>query len=311
MGSLEAWTSALAGSMSQSYKPIVAMAIFDLAQEEIKRDVFVQRVSEFMWQLERKFSLNHGPVNNDVQQQIKACMDEHENETWAKVWRKLGQSEANKTPTPRDFIWTKLREMPLTKLPSSTTQTLYQVTDFGILLPQDSLATIQSNKKILLKMARCVLGEFLERFNSTSPRVNQKVKIAWEKKRPSLPSSYAETLNLYHAPAVCYICGSTIRGTPDWDHVIPFSHIGGHDLWNLMPACGPNSGTGVHCNQQKSAGRPSEEQIDSTERRNKSMLSWMKSEKSDVAMRKASKLVQELESAASKEELRRLWNSMI
>jgi len=76
--------------MSQSYKPIVAMAIFDLAQEEIKRDVFVQRVSEFMWQLERKFSLNHGPVNNDVQQQIKACMDEHENETWAKVWRKLG-----------------------------------------------------------------------------------------------------------------------------------------------------------------------------------------------------------------------------
>ena len=311
MGSLQAWTSALAGSMSQSYKPIVAMAIFDLAQEEIKRDAFVQRVSEFFWQLERRFSLNHGPVNNDVQQLIKACMDEQEDETWAKVWRKLGESEENKTRSPRDFIWTKLREMPLKKLPSSTTETLYLVTEDVILLPHESLATIQANKKALLKLARCILGEFLERFNSTSPRVNQKVKIAWEKKRPSLPSSYNEALSSYHVPAVCYICGSTIRDTPDWDHVIPFSHIGGHDLWNLMPACGPNSGTGLHCNQQKSAGRPTEGQIDSTEIRNQSMLSWLKSEKSEIPFRKASKLVQELESAASKEELRRLWNSML
>tara|TARA_B100000683_G_scaffold102907_1_gene101541 strand:- start:635 stop:1528 length:894 start_codon:yes stop_codon:yes gene_type:complete len=297
--------------MSQSYKPIVAMAIFDLAQEEINRDAFVQRVSEFFWQLERRFSLNHGPVSNDVQQQIKACMDEQENETWPKVWRKLGQTEGNKTRAPRDFIWTKLREMPLKKLPSSTTPTLYRVTADAILLPQESLATIQANKKALIKLARCILGEFLERFNSTSPRINQKVKIAWEKKRPSLPSSYTEALNSFHVPAVCYICDSTISGTPDWDHVIPFSHIGGHDLWNLMPACGTNSETGVYCNQQKSAGRPTEEQIDATERRNQRMLSWMKSEKSANALRKANKLVQELEHAATKEELRRLWTSMI
>ena len=154
MGSLQAWTSALAGSMSQSYKPIVAMVIFDLAQEEIKRDDFVQRVSEFFWQLERRFSLNHGPVNNDVQQQIKACIGEQENETWAKVWSKLGQSEENKTRSPRDFIWTKLREMPLKKLPSSTTETLYHVTENVILLPHQSIATIQANKKALLKLAR-------------------------------------------------------------------------------------------------------------------------------------------------------------
>ena len=126
------------------------MAIFDLAQEEIKRDAFVERVSEFFWQLERRFSLNHGPVNNDVQQQIKACMGEQENETWAKVWMKLGQSDKNKTRSPRDFIWNKLREMPLNKLPSSTTQTLYHVTDNVILLPHESLATIQANKKALL-----------------------------------------------------------------------------------------------------------------------------------------------------------------
>lgn len=311
MGSLQAWTSALAGSMSQSYKPIVAMAIFDLAQEEIKRDAFVQRVSEFFWQLERRFSLNHGPVNNDVQQQIKACMDETENETWTTVWRKLGQVDGNKTRAPRDFIWTKLCEMPLKKLPSNNTGTLYRVTDDGILLPKESLATIQANKKALLKLARCILGEFLERFNSTSPRVNQKVKIAWEKKRPPLPSSYTEALISYHKPVVCYICSTTISGTPDWDHVVPFSHIGGHDLWNLMPACGPNSGTGVHCNQQKSAGRPTEKQIDSTENRNQRMLSWLKSEKPDIPLRKANKLVQELEFAATKEELRRLWNAMI
>ena len=92
--------------------------------------------------------------------------------------------------------------------------------------------------------------------------------------------------------------------------MIPFSHIGGHDLWNLMPACGPNSGTGVHCNQQKSAGRPTEEQIDSTENRNQLMLSWLKSEKHDIPLRKANKLTHELEFAAAKEELRRLWNSM-
>ena len=36
-----------------------------------------------------------------------------------------------------------------------------------------------------------------------------------------------------------------IQGTPDWDQARPFSHMEnyGHDIWNLMPACGPNSNT--------------------------------------------------------------------
>gem|GEM_PF-4167665 len=57
MDYLQAWTNALSGAMSQSYKPIVALTIFDLAKEEISVTDFVDRLSEFFWQLERRFNL--------------------------------------------------------------------------------------------------------------------------------------------------------------------------------------------------------------------------------------------------------------
>ena len=263
--------------MSQSYKPIVALTIFDLANKEISSREFVDRVSEFFWQLERRFNLKHGPVNNEVHNQIVDCMANVDNPNiWKSVRRRLDFKDTDKSRSPREIIWHKLREMPLSKLPQSNSVRLYDVHETKIEIPEKSLLAIQANKKSLVTFARCRLGEFLEKCNSSSPRINQKVKIAWEKKRPNLPKYISEILNLYHSKIRCYICGKEIPGTPDWDHVIPFSHIGGHDIWNLMPACGPNSNTNSHCNQIKSARLPTQSEIRKTKVRNEEMLVWLK-----------------------------------
>ena len=312
MDYLQAWTNALSGAMSQSYKPIVALAIFDLSKEEISHTDFVNRVSEFFWQLERRFNLKHGPVNNEIHNQIVDCMNNVENpNNWASVQKRLDFTETGKSRSARDFIWAKLCEMPLKKLPQSGTDMLYSVHDAKIKIPEESLLSIQANKKSLVTFARCRLGEFLEKFNSSSPRINQKVKIAWEKKRPSLPKYITEILKSYHSKIRCYICGNEIPGTPDWDHVIPFSHIGGHDIWNLMPACGPNSKTNSHCNQIKSARLPSQSEISETKERNEKMLKWLK-ESHFVSINRlnSTKALRDLEFERANNELMRLANAM-
>ena len=277
MDSLQAWTNALSGAMSQSYKPIVALTIFDHADKTISSIDFVDRVSEFFWQLERRFNLKHGPVNNEVHNQILNCMANVDNpNSWKSVRRRLDFKDTDKSRSAREIIWHKLCEMPLRKLPQSDSVRLYNVHETKIEIPEKSLLAIQANKKSLVTFARCRLGEFLEKCNSSSPRINQKVKIAWEKKRPNLPKYISEILKSYHSKIRCYICGKEIPGTPDWDHVIPFSHIGGHDIWNLMPACGPKSNTNSHCNQIKSARLPNQSEIRKTKLRNEEMLVWLK-----------------------------------
>ena len=312
MDYLQAWTNALSGAMSQSYKPIVALTIFDLAEEEISITDFVDRLSEFFWQLERRFNLKHGPVRNDIHAQIVDCMNAVENSNnWATVRRRLDFKKTASTRSAREIIWQKLCEMPLKKLPQTDPDVLYTVHDSKIEIHQESLMAIQANKKALVTFARCRLGEFLEKFNSSSPRVNQKVKIAWEKKRPNLPKSVVDILKSYHSKIRCYICDQEILGTPDWDHVIPFSHIGGHDIWNLMPACGPNSNTNSNCNQIKSARLPTPSEIDKTRTRNGEMLIWLKTDYSGTAKgRNSVKALEDLEFEKANNELTRLANAM-
>lgn len=313
MATLKSWTDALSGTMSQSYKPIVALTIFELADREISKADFVDRVSEFFWQLENRFRLKHGPVRNEIHNQILECIENADRpDNWVSVKAQLDTTEKKGRRTRRDFIWAKLCEMPLDKLPITDTHELYSVEDKRIVISNDSLKVIQANRKSLTTFARCRLGEFLEKFNSSSPRVNQKVKIAWEKKRPNRPGYMSEILNAFHAELGCYICGEQISGTPDWDHVLPFSYIGGHDIWNLMPTCGPHSGNSTNCNQRKSARMPSEVEILQTEERNKSMLVWLENAHIDgVKNTSVRNAIRDLEFERSNHELRRLWNSIV
>ena len=304
---------ALNGSMVQSYKPIVCLALFELADEKISKKSFVDRVSEFFWQLETQFSLKHGPVNNEVHSRILECIEgAGKMDKWKNVKSQLDVIPKGGRRTRGDFIWSKLCEMPLDKLPSSSTDVLYSVESDHISIPEASLQVIKANRSALNTFARCRLGEFLEKYNSSSPRINQKVKIAWGGGvRPSTPSYMTEILGTYHDPMSCYLCGEIIENTPDWDHVLPFSFIGGDDLWNLMPSCGPHSGNSKNCNQQKSARMPSESEIGTTEIRNTEMLEWLK-DSSGHQLQKSSmdNGIKHLEFEKSTGELRRLWKSM-
>jgi hypothetical protein len=313
VSTLKSWTDALSGTMNQSYKPIVALTIFELADKEISSKDFVNRVSEFFWQLETRFQLKHGPGNNEIHGQIIECMQYADNkERWNSVKNQLDLTVKRGRRARRDTIWAKLCEMPLEKLPTSEDDELYYVHADRIIIPESSIEVIKANRKALTTFARCRLGEFLEKFNSSSPRINQKVKIAWDKKRPTRPGYMTEILSAFHEKLECYLCGSQIPRTPDWDHVLPFSYIGGHDIWNFMPTCGPHSGNSYNCNQKKSARMPSDEEIMRTEERNKSMLKWLgnydDASIKNTIIRNARR---DLEFERSNNELRRLWNSII
>ena len=121
----------------------------------------------------------------------------------------------------------------------------------------------------------------------------------------------AEIIYNFEAPLNCYICKEKILGTPELDHVIPFSHIGGHDIWNLMPSCGANSDNMNNCNQVKSSRLPTDYEITLTEQRNARMLLWLKSSSSDQLGKATLKNgIGNLEFSIQNNELRRLWNSM-
>jgi len=299
--------------MVQSYKPIVCLALFELADDKISKESFVDRVSEFFWQLETQFHLKHGPVNNEVHSKILECIEgSDKKDKWGKVKSQLDVIPKGGRRTRGDFIWSKLCEMPLDKLPSSSTDNLYFVESDHIRIPEASLQVIKASRNALNTFARCRLGEFLEKYNSSSPRINEKVKIAWGGGvRPGIRSYMREILGAYHDPLNCYLCGEVIVDIPDWDHVLPFSFIGGHDLWNLMPSCGPHSGNSKNCNQQKSARMPSDSEIGSAEIRNTEMLVWLK-DSSGHQLKKNSmnRGIRELEFEKGNGELRRLWKSM-
>ena len=314
VSSLKAWINALNGNMVQSYKPIVCLALFELADDKISKESFVDRVSEFFWQLETQFQLNHGPVNNEVHSKIQDCIeDSGKKEKWGNVKSQLDVIPKGGRRSRADFIWSKLCEMPLEKLPTSPNDNLYIVEQNHIRIPEASLRVIKANRNALNTFARCRLGEFLEKYNSSSPRINEKVKIAWGGGvRPSIRSYMREILGAYHNPLHCYLCEDAIVGIPDWDHVLPFSFIGGHDLWNLMPSCGPHSGNSKNCNQKKSNRMPSDSEIDSAEMRNTRMLEWLKdSSGNQLKKNSMNRGIRELEFEKDNGELRRLWKSMI
>lgn len=313
---LKPWIDAINGSMSQSYKPIVCLALFELAKPKISKDEFVNRVSEFFFHLENQFTLNHGPVQNEIHMTILGLMNSSEkNMKWKQLKGQLDILTKSGRITPREAIWRKLCEMPLEKLPPKKDgyrPPLYHVEKDHIKIPSGSLQVIQANRNSLMKFAKCVLGEFLEKHNSSSPRINQKISVAWNKgSRPNLKPYMAEIIYNFEAPLNCYICKEKILGTPELDHVIPFSHIGGHDIWNLMPSCGANSDNMNNCNQVKSSRLPTDYEITLTEQRNARMLLWLKSSSSDQLGKATLKNgIGNLEFSIQNNELRRLWNSM-
>ena len=110
--------------MVQSYKPIVCLAMFELADDKISKDSFVDRVSEFFWQLETQFHLKHGPVNNEVHSKILDCIEGSDNkDKWRKVKSQLDVIPKGGRRTRR-FHRSKLCDA-IDKLPSSSTDNLY------------------------------------------------------------------------------------------------------------------------------------------------------------------------------------------
>jgi hypothetical protein len=114
--------------------------------------------------------------------------------------------------------------------------------------------------------------------NPATPRIIQKIEFGLGTHTRTLPKWMKEILTIYHSPMKCYICHDTIPGTPDWDHVIPFSTIGTNDLWNLMPSCGPSSGTPKNCNQNKSDFKPEYELIERAQERNLGLLNQIENQ---------------------------------
>jgi hypothetical protein len=309
MAVTDIWLERLLKDMSHSYKPIVILAIIDgcadletglknqsLSHPQfISKEKIVQRVSKFFWKIEENFRLEHGPTKNNIHEKIKDCIEKQkrleQNSTqinnskpwgtrkkWNNVWRIMEEKPSSGTSTSTvEKIWKTLRDQPLKHFQGTKHKNvLYSYSVQGIEIPQDSFSSLIHNKKLLRFVATSRLASFLETMNPAAPRIFQKIEFGIGTKTRTIPKWMKKILTKYHSPIECYICGDTIPGTPDWDHVIPFSFIGTNDLWNLMPSCGPSSGTQDNCNQVKSDSKPEDDQVKRAQKRNEEMLNEIK-----------------------------------
>jgi 5-methylcytosine-specific restriction endonuclease McrA len=123
---------------------------------------------------------------------------------------------------------------------------------------------------VLIDVINFKWTQVLENFNS-APKIAKKVMVVDfpEIKRKSL-NPFKKALDLENPDHRCFDCGSPIEdGEVSIDHVIPWSYVYSDDLWNLVY---------VHksCNSSKSNKIPTEEEIDSLEKRNASLVQLVK-----------------------------------
>lgn len=282
------WLKIINSQYSHSYKPIVCLAIFDLAARpggtrRISKKAIVERVSEFFFQLEARFELRHGPTTNEVWKLIYGIMNSpgytslpSNKNKWVYVWNEIQKTPARGKPI-LDKIWEKLVDQPLRRIHQQSLKNgmnLFDITNSGITITRSSYNAINSNFKDNFKpLAMSKLANFLGSRNPISPTVFEKVQESWTKDRPPIPDRLKKLIKAFNPIPDCYICGNKLSGTYDLDHVVPYKTIASHDIWNLMPACGSSSTS--KCNQSKSTKKPSLEEISEAEKRNKELIKWI------------------------------------
>lgn len=283
------WLRILNGRYDQSYKPIVCLAIFELAADpnsssrRISKEAIVKRVSEFFFHLEDKFALRHGTSTNEVWKLIFEIMNSpgytslpRNANKWRHVWTEIQKIPGTGKAT-LEKIWIKLKSQPLEIIHDQSLKygmKLFDITNSGITITRSSYNSINSNFKDNFKpLAMSKLANFLGSRNPISPTVFEKVQESWTKDRPPIPDRLKKLIKAFNPIPDCYICGNKLSGTYDLDHVVPYKTIASHDIWNLMPACGSSSTN--KCNQSKSTRKPYPNEISEAEKRNKELINWI------------------------------------
>jgi len=278
------WVEAILSKMTHSYKPILCLSIIKnvskttTGSQTISKETISSDVARFYWEIhDNGFQIRHGPTKNIVDDLVQHAIRKTKlNKPNSRIsWRQLSNTlKEPSTPggtTYLEKIWKKLEDQPFNYM--NIPQRTLILTTSGIEIPSDSVRTINSDRKILYDASILKLIDFLGKFNrSNSPNIAQKVRKAWKGGgRPSYPSWIVSALEFAHPkPRNCelQINGKCTVIATEWDHVIPWSHIGDHDIWNLMPICS-------RCNSDKSNKKPIMSYIRKTETRNSLLLNQL------------------------------------
>jgi len=279
------WVEAICSKMNHSYKPILCLSIIKnvsktaTGSETISKETICTDVARFYWQIhDDGFKISHGPTKNEIQEfvldAIKKTQINHSNSRiyWSQLSNTLKKPSTSHGTTYLEKIWKKLVDQPFKhmKIPQHT----LKLTTSGIEIPSNSVHTINSDREILYEISILKLIDFLQARNKNSPNIPQKVRKAWGGGgRPPYPPWIISALEFVHPqPRNCEL---QIRGkctviATEWDHVIPWSHIGDHDIWNLMPICSRCNGRGGKSNK-----KPIMSYIQKTETRNSLLLNQL------------------------------------
>jgi hypothetical protein len=278
------WVEAILSKMTHSYKPILCLSIIKnvsrttTGSQTISKETISSDVARFYWEIhDNGFQIRHGPTKNIVDDLVQqAIMKTKLNKpnspiSWHQLSNTLKEPSTPGGTTYLEKIWKKLEDQPFNYM--NIPQRTLILTTSGIEIPIDSVRTINSDRKILYDASILKLIDFLGKFNrSNSPNISQKVRKAWNGGgRPSYPSSIISALDFVHPQprnCVLQIKGKCTVIATAWDHVIPWSHIGDHDIWNLMPICS-------RCNSDKSNKKPIMSYIRKTETRNSLLLNQL------------------------------------
>ena len=314
------WVKAVISSMTHSYKPILCLSIIKNVDKTITNSQTISKericcdVARFYWEIhDNKFHIRHGPTTNHVDELVQSAIRKTElnNPNTRINWRHLKKTlecstTLHGTTTYLDKIWKNLRKHPFhyMKIPPRT----LILTASGVEIPSDSVRTINANRKILDEVSILKLIDFLEKFNRSFPNIPQKVRKAWKGgKRGRYPPWIEKALEFMHPrPRLCKLQtkNKCTAIATQWDHVIPWSHIGNHDIWNLMPICSD-------CNINKSDKKPIMSYIRKTETRNILLLNELDTNPPpSISGVKLQELKVELQQAAMSSSLRTNHQSM-
>jgi len=229
------------------------------------------RFLKYYWDMEYSFKFRQSSNRNDA--------------NIRKIIRRITVNEDKKPPTREQIANSDNDELRKEVIMESMKREVMK----HILTPMPNLFEKVKGRPMSIKFDRNIIGFFdrhrdtvlsiinhklvveLEKYNSMTPRIATKVSYE-HAVRPPIPKIDKHLVLWSQGDERCFYCNEP-RNKTHFDHVIPYNHVGSHDVYNIVASC-------QECNCSKHDKLPTSDLFDKVVGRNNSLKSMIDPDKS-------------------------------
>ena len=140
----------------------------------------------------------------------------------------------------------------------------------SIKFDRNIIGFLSRHRDTILSIINHKLVVELEKYNSMTPRIATKVSYE-HTVRPPIPKDDKDLVLWSQGNDCCFYCTEP-RNETHFDHVIPYNHVGSHDVYNIVASC-------QECNCAKHDKLPTDDLFDKVVGRNNRLKSMIDPDK--------------------------------